>query len=281
MRSYKTALVIMTVLAGALLAQATTSRAQVVAQGQATNAPASDVVKDWHGHLGAGATVTKGNSDSVLLNLGAADEKDWKFDECSFGGEYNYGLNNWGKAHEATGQNESKSASNVSGFGDYKHLFTDRLYASLHLSAIHDDVAGVRYRGVITPSVGYYIIKSDVTRFNAEIGPGYLRERLGVPFTTPPTHEPDTGYVTLRIAERCEHDLSKTAKIWESVEYLPNVEKFSEYLLNSEAGVSAAINAHLALRLVAQDRYNSKPPLLRQSNDFQLVASIAWNFGPE
>ncbi len=275
MKSYKSALVIMTFLAGAMLVQATTSRAQAVtAQGQATNAPPSDVVKDWHGHIGAGASLSKGNTDSLLLNLSGRDEKDWTNDELSFGADYNYGLNNWGKSNQGPGKNQTIAASNASGFQDYKRLFTDRLYASLHLTEEHDDLAGVRYRGVITPSVGYYFIKSDVTRFNVEIGPGYLRERLG-------PADADTGYVTLRLAERFEHDLSKTAKVWEQVEILPNVEKFDEYLLNSEAGVSAAINAHLAVRLVATDKYNSRPPVGKLANDFQLVASVAWSFGPQ
>jgi putative salt-induced outer membrane protein YdiY len=281
MKSYKSALVIMTILAGAMLSQATTSRAQAVtAQGQGTNAPDSDVVKDWHGHVGAGASLSKGNANTVLLTLQGRAEKDWKNDEWSLGADYKYGLNNWGKQNQAAGQNQTVAASSITAFGDYKRLITDRFYASLHLEGDHDDSAALRYRVTVGPAVGYYLIKSDVTRFNFDVGPSYVREQLG---DNPPApgHNNTDSYIALRLAERCEHDLSKTAKIWEGVEYLAQVDKFSNYLLNSEAGISAALNAHFSLSLIADDHYNSKPAASKQSNDFTLVAALNWTFGPQ
>src|SRR5205085_2238992 len=83
-----------------------------------------------------------------------------------------------------------------------------------------------------SPGLGYYFIKSDRTSLRGEIGPSFIYENRGGV-----TH----GYVALRLAERFEHKLSETAHLWESVEFLPQVDKFKNYLINAELGVEAAL----------------------------------------
>ena len=259
-RKYTSLAIMALVLAGAVLFGSSS------VQAQAANAADSDVVKDWHGSLALGASLAKGNTDTLLLNATARTEKDWKHDEVSMGADGNYGLNNWGRS------NETQSANNIHGFADYKRLFTDRFYGNLHLEGLHDDLADVRYRVIVGPGVGYYFIKTDVTRLNGDVGPSLVYERVG---------GVTQGYVVLRVAERGEHNLSKTSRIWEQVEFLPQVDDFQNYLLNSEVGAEAALNAHLALRVVAQDKYNNRPPPGIKSNDVLLVASVVWKFGPQ
>jgi len=273
MRKKYTSMALMAlVLAGAVLLGSSSAQAQA---SNATNAPSSDVVKDWHGSLSLGISLAKGNTDTLLAHLAGRVDKDWKQDECSFGAGYTYGFNDWRQS------NQSKFASSLNGFADYKRLFTDRFYGSLHIEGDHDDLAALRYRLIVGPNAGYYFIKSDASRLNLEVGPSYIRESLGDNPPIPPGHNETDSYITLRIAERGEHQLSKTSKIWEQVEYLPQVDKLSNYLLNSEAGAEASLNAHLALRVVVDDKYNNKPAVGKKTNDIQLVASVVWKFGPE
>ncbi len=53
------------------------------------------------------------------------------------------------------------------------------------------------------------------------------------------------SYVTLRLSEHGEHTFNKakSAKVWEEVDYMPQVDDFRNYFLNSEVGVEAALKS--------------------------------------
>jgi putative salt-induced outer membrane protein YdiY len=225
----------------------------------------SDVVKDWGGNVALGLAVTQGNSKTLTTSGALGIEKLWKTDEWRAGVDGQYGVNNFG-----TKSNEVINAENFHGFADYKHLFTERLYLDGRGDAWHDDVADLANREVVGPAVGYYFIKSDASRLNGEVGASYEHQRQG---------GEDASFFTLHVGERGEHVWGKQAKVWEEVDYYPKVDDFSAYLLISEAGAEASINTHLALRVVFQDRYNSRPSAGRLPNDFAVLASVVYKFG--
>jgi len=157
----------------------------------------------------------------------------------------------------------------VHGFIDYKRLFTDRFYGDARIDGFHDDIASLQYRLVVGPAAGYYFIKSDASKLNLEVGPSFIDERLG---------HMDKSYVTLRVSERGEHALTKASKVWEEVDYLPQVDDFSNYLLNSEIGVEAALNTRFSLRVCADDKFNSKPAAGRKENYITLVSALVYKY---
>ena len=105
---------------------------------------------------------------------------------------------------------------------------------------------------------------------SAEAGPSFVQERVG--------DGPSDNHWTLRLSERGEHAFTNGAKVWEQVDFLPSVDNLKDYLLNAEVGVEAAINAHISLRVVASDRYNSNPAVDRKNNDITLISSIVYKF---
>ena len=82
----------------------------------------------------------------------------------------------------------------------------------------------------------------------------------------------------MRVSERGEHSFTKTSKVWEQVDYLPQVDNFHNYLVNCEAGAEAAINAHFSLRLVATDKFDNEPPAGVLRNDITLVSSLVYKY---
>lgn len=226
-------------------------------------APNDKEKEAWHGTLALGMTLTRGNSDTFQLNTTVLARKLLPRDEFRFGVEFNYALNDF------TRSNQTTSSENVHGFGDYKHLFTDRFYGDARIDAFHDGPADVKYRVNLGPAAGYYFIKSDASRFNLELGPGYQIVKQD---------SEEQQYATLRISERCEHSFNKTVKVWEEVDYFPQVDKFDNYLVLSEAGVEAALSTRLSLRVVCQDKYNSQPSSGYKNNDVTLITSIGWKY---
>jgi putative salt-induced outer membrane protein YdiY len=217
----------------------------------------------WHGEAALGLSVTQGNSKTLTGHGSASATKLLTTDEFRLGADGAYGLNNLGAT------NETRNAENVHGFAEWKHLFTERLYGDLRVDAMHDDVADLQNRELVGPAIGDYFIKSDRTRLSAEVGAGYEHQRQ---------NGQDSNFITMRVGERGECSFTKAWKGWEEITYLPKVDDFMTYLLIAEVGTEAALNAHLSLRVVFDDTYNSKPALGKVPNDLALITSVVWKY---
>ena len=236
--------------------------ASIIGWGQVARAGDAPTT-NWNGNVAFGLSLARGNANTFLMNASALAQRAWEQNELKFGADGQYGLNNWGQS------NQTQSANSIHGFGDYKRLITERLYWDLNVDGTHDDLAALRYRLIAGPALGYYFIKSDATKVNGEIGPSFIYEKLG---------SETKGYVTMRVTERAEHAFNKGAKVWEQVDYLPKVDDFNNYLLNSEVGAEAALNTRLSLRVVAKDQFNSRPAAGRKENDITLVSALVYKF---
>jgi putative salt-induced outer membrane protein YdiY len=168
------------------------------------------------------------------------------------------------------GENDSvKNNETLHGAGQYNHLFTERFYGFFNLEGLHDGIADLQYRVTLGPGAGYYFIKAPNTTFAGEIGPGMISQRLG---------GVDTTYATLRLAERFEHKLNDGARVWEKVEFLPQVNKLQNFLVNAEIGAEAAITKTFSLRVTLQDNFINQPAPGRKSNDVRLISGLVYKF---
>ena len=85
-------------------------------------------------------------------------------------------------------------------------------------------------------------------------------------------------YFTARVAEKFDYKLNDRARIWEMVEFLPQVDNLDNYIINGEVGVEASITKKTALRAVLQDTYDNQPAPGRKKNDLKLVSSVVMKF---
>lgn len=220
----------------------------------------------WDSSAALGLTLTRGNSDTVLFTANIKTETKRPKYELSLGADATYGEDHNVKNNET-----------VHGFTQYNYLFTDRFYGYARVDGLHDGIAEIKYRFTIGPGAGYYFIKNNTTQLSAEGGPGIITER--VKETTGATSEwTDRTYFTLRAAEKFEHKLNDKAKIWQSVEILPQVDDFNNFIVNAEAGIETAISKHTGLRVYVQDSYDNVPSDSRKKNDVKLVSALSWKF---
>jgi putative salt-induced outer membrane protein YdiY len=212
----------------------------------------------WESSAGIGLTLTSGNSDTVLVTGNAQTSRKWDQNELRLGVEGGYG--------EVEGD---RNIDYVRGFGQYNRLFNERLYGYVRADALHDAIAEVDYRVTLSPGLGYYFIKEEKVTLSGEVGPGYVFEKVD---------GDENDYLTLRLAERFEWKISKTARLWQYLEYLPEVDDFENYIINGEIGVAADITKNLALKVYLQDTYDNMPAPGREENDLKLVAGIDYKF---
>ena len=224
--------------------------------------------RKWESTATAGVTLTRGNSKTFLASLALNTKRTFEHDELLFGANAGYGENSTTDANGT--KTDHVTDSYVKAFGQWNHLFSAQTYAGVRVAGEHDDTAALTYRLLISPLAGYYFLKETNQFLVGEIGPSYVREK----FFGEDVH----NYIALRVAERGEHKFNSGAKIWESVEWLPKVQDFQNYLVNAEAGVSAPINKALSVSLVLQDSYKSVPAKGKLKNDLKLIAGATYNF---
>jgi len=230
----------------------------------------------WQSSIAAGATLTRGNSETFLGTLAAGTGKKWNQNELAFGADIAYGTSTVETKNPSTNgpakiKQTDTTAETIHGFGQYNRLFNERLYGLGRLEALHDGVADIDYRLSLNVGAGYYFIKTKETQLSAEVGPGYIVQRLG---------GQGDNYVTLRAAEKLNQALSDRARLWETAEILPQVDHFKNFIVNFEIGVEADLNASkkLSLRVYLDDNYNNVPAAGRKKNALKLVAAVAYKF---
>ncbi len=240
------------------LAAAATASAQTAAT--ATNA--APKIPPWDLSASAGLTLTRGNSKTLMAVGNLLATKKWFKNEIDLGADAAYGES----TDPNTGVN-SQTANQVRGFAQYNRLFTERLFGYLRVEALHDEIAAIVYRIQVSPGAGYYFIKTTNTTLRAEIGPGYIYEK---------DKTETRRYASLRLAERYDQRINDRVKLWEFVEYLPQVDRFGNYILNGEIGIETALTKKLSQKTYLQDSYHSEPAPGREKNDLKLVAAIAY-----
>jgi putative salt-induced outer membrane protein len=236
---------------------------QTYAQDQKPAADSADKPK-WDRSAFLGATITQGNSDSVLVTANVLATRKGGPNEYSLGIDAAYGE-----------LDSEKNVELLHGFAQYNRLFSDRFYGYARLDGLHDAIADVEYRFTLGPGVGYYLIKTkdDVKKtaslLSVEGGPAFITEKVG---------RDENSYLAVRVAERFEHKFSDAAKVWEMVEFLPQVDDFDNYIINGEIGAEANLTEKVLLRVVASDTYDNQPAPGRKKNDVKLVSSIGYKF---
>ncbi len=228
-----------------------------------TNAPPKP---HWESVASVDMALTRGNRRSFLATASLDTKRKWDKDEALLGGAAGYG----DSTTKINGQDvTTKTQDYLRGYGQFNHMFSDRVYAGLRADGLHDDIADMQYRFTVSPLAGYYLIKETNTSLAVEFGPSFVDQELG---------GRSESYFGLRIGERFEHKFKTGARVWETLEWIPQVDDFNNWLLNAEAGISAPVTKAMDVRLVADDYYNNQPAADRLKNDFRLLAGIGYRF---
>jgi putative salt-induced outer membrane protein YdiY len=133
----------------------------------------------------------------------------------------------------------------------------------------HDRLADLSYRANGSLSIGRHFIRTDRTAFSAEAGPGYVAEKKG---------GEEEGFVAGRLAQYFEFMVTPSLQVWQSLEYMPNLEDPRVYFLNAEIGLETRLLSDLSLRFTVEDRYDSHPAEDKENNELLTTTALSWSF---
>lgn len=222
--------------------------------------PAMEEEKGLDTTFSVGVTLTDGNSETLQGNASIVSEGEKEgLGSVRFGAEGNYGKS------RVDGQRDT-TTENAKVFGNAKKTLSEMTFAYLDGSVLYDDMAEIDYRAIAGPGLGLYLIKTDDIKLSIEAGLSYVWEEVA---------DESDDYLAFRLAQRLDYKLTETAKIWQSLEYLPQADDFENNLITAELGIEAALSTRMSLRFVLQDTYDSSPGEGLEYNDVTLISGIS------
>ena len=216
--------------------------------------PPKPGVESWDLSLLLGYNLSTGNTDTSLLHGGAKAFRDYEKNiiRAEFAG--------------ARGETDNeKTEEKISANLEYNRIIEDPFYLGMGVDFLSDGIADVDYRVILKPVVGVFLIKNDIVRLSFETGPGYVFEKLA---------GMKNDYFSPRIANRFDWNIASNSKLFQSAEYLFNVDDGDDYLVTAEAGIEAAISSNLALVCSVKDIYDNIPAVGLKRNDVSVITSL-------
>ena len=226
---------------------------------------AEEPVTGWQTSATVNVAVNKGNSDTLLAGGNILGIKKWDKNELSAGADAVYGSNK----DQASGI-RTTTAQNYGASIQYNRLITDRFYFLAHADARQDKVADIKYRVTLSPGAGYYFIKNDRTTLSGEVGPGLVLEQF--------EHQKGHRYFVLRLGEKFTHKFNDKVRLVQDADYSPQIDDFSNYVVNAQATLEADLSAKLSATLTLGDTYRNEAAPGRKQNDIRLLAGIKYKF---
>ena len=215
----------------------------------------------WKISVNIGLSISLGNSDSSLIYADLQTTRAWGQNELlmGLGGTYS--------------ESDSVTTSDYQfAYLQYNRLLTDRFYFGAKAYGIRDELAILDYRLHLGPVWGYYFIKDANTTFSLEAGPAHTWENQG---------GVTDKYVSLLISERFEHQFTDRLKLWQRLEFRPEIDAFNSYTLTAELGIETRMTDNLSLKTFVRNIHDSTPTNGLKRNDLAFVTALSYSFGGE
>jgi putative salt-induced outer membrane protein YdiY len=215
----------------------------------------------WTGNAGFGLSLSRGNTATTNLNLSFEATRDpktasvWKFKGLYLRGE----------------NNGTVAVDRLNLEGRYEHALGSRAYAFGNLQFLKDQFKDIDYLVAPGGGVGYKLIATPATTFNADGG-------LGVKVEKNPGLDSRTDTV-VTASDKIEHKLSKSSTLTQSFSALWKAQDWGDALYTFAAGAAAALTTRTQLKVELLDTYASRPPTAAvKSNDVALLTAVVYKF---
>lgn len=214
----------------------------------------------WDKSVLFGLNYTDGNTKTTNINLGGRASRDYENNAWLFQADYNYG-----SAADNANDPRKENKNNIRGLANYRRILNKVWFAGMGTSFAHDEIADIKYRAILSPGAGAYIVRDEDLKVSLEAGPSYVFEKLG---------DVSDDFAAARVANRIDWVITPTSKIYQFAEYLASLEDTDQYIVNAEAGLEAAINSSMSLVFAVRDYYINKPAQDRVPNDVITLTSL-------
>jgi putative salt-induced outer membrane protein YdiY len=213
--------------------------------------------KGLSGSAGFGLSLTEGNSETLNINATVDSIYDPKTNNVM----------KWNALFLRGKQNGVLAVNRVSAMFRDENTISGRMFVFGEMDVLHDTFKQIDYLLSPNAGLGYKILNSMRTQWEADAGAGAVVEQdAGVVAR---------GAIALTLSEKLIHQLTPTTTIRETATALLKTNQWNDGLYTFQAGIAAKISTRFQLALDVLDSYKNAPidPALKK-NDLALVTSI-------
>lgn len=217
--------------------------------------------RDWKMDMYAGFSARRGNTDEDAYRYGASYKKE-------NGTDYRYLLRLDGHYRRT---NDRRTQSQVEASSEIRRMLGERLFMSLNVSGLHDDVRDIKYRLRVGPAIGRYLADSERLTADVSTGPVYIHEKTFV--------ETD-DILAWRVLQNMKWSITDTLDFWTSGSADANVENTEDFRVIFRAGIDNKINHRLSLTVMLKNEYENLPQggAGVKKNDFEISTGLRFTY---
>lgn len=219
----------------------------------------------WTGNVGAGFTLTRGNSETESANVGVRLLRRAEIDRITLKAAYLFG-------RQIDPDTDDKSTTQDEWFAalQYDYFFGQKFYGYATTRVERDRIADLDLRLTAGLGVGYQWIESPDLNFATEAGVSWLFEDFE-------SGEDDDTFV-LRLAYHVDRRFNDRILFFHDLEAFPSVEDFSDVFLTTQAGLRASLTQVMFAETKVVFDYDSTPAPGAEETDLTYLLSLGVNF---
>lgn len=213
----------------------------------------------WTGSLGAGAALSRGNTDTTNANL-------------SFDLKRDTGSNVLFKS-KGVYIREASDGAITSSRQDFEARLDRKLSDKTSLFTAVNYLRDEFTEYIVTPTAGVarQLVKNDRTELGVNVGLGVIWQKdLAVETTT-------SG--AFNVGQDLKHKIGKTAEASEKFLALFKLDDFGDAVYTFSAGLAAGVTSNTQLKVEVLDTFKTRPPFGAESkNDVSLLFSFVFKY---
>jgi len=214
----------------------------------------------WSGHINAGGTITRGNSDTQSVRFDGEAIARKQFSRYTFGGVFNHA--------EDRGNN---TQFNSRGYGKYDYFFSPRWYGYVNQSLENDRFRDLRLRSVSGAGSGYQIFETPNINLALEAGLNYISEDF--------YDASNARYPAVRWAIKYDQLLFRNdTRFFHEHEVLLGLQESSQTLLLSKTGLRFPLLFGFNATTQLNFNWDSLPSPGRSKEDSTLLFTVGYGW---
>ncbi|MEM7310130.1 MAG: DUF481 domain-containing protein [Planctomycetota bacterium] len=209
-------------------------------------APAEEAEENpgWTGSASAGATLTRGNSETLNIGLTFDAEKRTDEDRWTFGSWFTLSEQTVKTVDETVPEvnfNDETTAKDYGARLQYDRFVNEELYWYANAGFEKDEIAQLQVRARGGFGAGYQFRDDEDFTLNGEAGLTYIHEDL--------EGASPNDYVALRLAYNLWKQLTETTQLTQSAELFPSLKDSEDWNATLDTAIDVTISASMFLRV--------------------------------
>jgi putative salt-induced outer membrane protein YdiY len=236
---------------------------QAVYQAQIDRYTNPRIVDLWVGTLDLGYSLARGNAETENFTLNANANRATSRDKISV-----YYTQIFASS-ETAGVNATTANAKRGGIA-YSLNFTPRWFVFGSVDLEQDQFQNLDLRFAPAGGIGYHIIETERTQFDAVLGGSLNREFF--------TSGRNRTSGEILVGEELTHKFNSVTSLHERLAFFPNLSSTGNYRMNFDMTVATAIRKWFSWQFTASDRYLTNPDPGRKKNDILFATGLRLNF---